>query len=290
MFKNIFNINTRQSNKLFFNFKKLFSTTPEEAIMTKTLGSQNNILGLYLNTPKNRNALSKSLLHSLKTNINKVNESQEIRAVILMSSQPGYFCAGADLKERQGMNEETTEKFVIELRQTFYEFGQLKVPTICAIDGFALGGGLELALNADVRICTKSATLGLTECGLGIIPGAGGTQNLARLIGVAKAKELIFTAERLNGEKALSIGLVSHNVDKYEELEPKALSIAEKIAKMAPLSIINSKKAINEGIGLDLPDGLKVEAKCYKNILYSEDRIEGLKAFLEKRPPQYKGK
>lgn len=278
----------------FLKTRKYFSTgTPinnAEAIITKILGKNNNIKALYLNTPKNKNALSRALLDSLKANITTINGDDKVRAVILMSKEAGYFCAGADLKERQGMNEEKTELFVKELRSTFYNFSLIKVPTICAIDGFALGGGLELALNADIRIATKGATLGLTECTLGVIPGAGGTQNLPRLLGVAKAKELIFTAERLNGEKAKEIGLVSHVVDKYEELEGKALEIAEKIAKMAPLSVINSKKAINEGIGKDLKDGLQVEEKCYRNILYSEDRVEGLKAFLEKRPPQYKGK
>lgn len=276
----------------FFHLKnvnslKTFCTS--EAMLVKKLGSKGNILGMYLNTPKNKNALSRAILDGIKANILTVNSDKNIRALILMSNAPGYFCAGADLKERQSMNEEQTEQFVMQLRSTFLSFSELKVPSICAIDGFALGGGLELALSADIRICTTTATLGLTECALGIIPGAGGTQRLPRIVGVAKAKELIFTAERFNGEKALSLGLVSHLVEKYDDLEPKAVEIAEKIVKNAPLSIINAKKAIDGGIGLDLNSAMKVEGDCYKNILHTEDRKEGLKAFLEKRSPQYKG-
>ncbi len=261
-----------------------------ELITTRLLGKNSNIMGLYLNSPKNRNALSKSLLSNLKSQITTINSSPNIRAVILMSNSPGYFCTGADLKERNSMNIEETEMFVTDLRGTFYQFSQINVPSICALDGFALGGGLELALNADIRICTKSSTIGLVECAVGVIPGAGGTQNLPRLIGIAKAKELIYTAEKVNGDKALELGIVNHIVESYPDLEVKALEIAEKIAGNAPLSVVNSKKAINEGFNKDLGYGLLEESKCYRNILVCEDRIEGLKAFIEKRKPEFKGK
>jgi len=274
----------------FAVFKKFCTLSSNDSIFTKKIGKNLNILGLYMNTPKNRNALSKSLLDSMKMNISKINSDNNLRAVILMSKEPGYFCSGADLKERQTMNEEQTEIFVTDLRGTFHQLSQLNIPLICGIDGFALGGGLELALNADIRICTKSSTLGLTECSLGVIPGAGGTQNLPRLIGISKAKELIFTAERINAEEALKLGIVNHTVDSYEELESKSLEIAEKIAKNAPLSVKNSKRAINEGYGHELGYGLLIESKFYRNILSSQDRIEGLKAFLEKRKPTYIGK
>jgi methylglutaconyl-CoA hydratase len=273
--------------------KKSFCTANSintEAILTKTLGKDKNILGLYLNTPKNRNALSKSLLDSLKRNIEYVNTNENIRVVLLLSNQPGYFCAGADLKERQSMNEIETENFVHNLRKTFLQFEEMRVPSIVGIDGFALGGGLELALSSDIRICTKKSTLGLTEVSLGIIPGAGGTQRLPRLLGVARAKELIYTAERIPADKALNIGLVNHVVEKYEDLETKTVEIAEKIVKNAPLSIVNAKKAINHGIGYDIKTGLDIEGLCYAQIVKTEDRVEGLKAFLEKRSPNYKGK
>lgn len=272
-------------------FKKSFCTSnTTDLLLSKLLGANKNILGLYLNSPKNRNALSKTLLLNIKTKIEYVNNNPDIRVVILMSNTPGYFCSGADLKERQSMNDVETENFVKDLRRTFQLFAEINVPSICAIDGFALGGGLELAMSADFRICTKNSTLGLTETSLGIIPGAGGTQRLPRLVGISRAKEMIFTAEKVNGERAVEIGLVNHVVEKYEDLEPKAIEISEKIVKNGPLAIINAKKAINNGIGYDIKTGLDVESLCYANILKTEDRLEGLKAFLEKRSAIYKGK
>lgn len=278
--------------KSFNLFRKGFCSTNtiSDPIFSQMLGVSKNILGLYLNTPKNRNALSRSLLDSLKRNIEKVNLDHEIRAVVLMSKEPGYFCAGADLKERATMNDNEVELFVYNLRQTFQDFSEMRVPSISAIDGFALGGGLELALASDIRIATKTSTLGLSEVSLGIIPGAGGTQRLPRIVGFAKAKEMILTAERVDGNNALNIGLISHVVDSYKDLESKAVEIAEKIVKNAPLAITNAKKAIDRGIGQDIKIGLDIERLCYGNILKTEDRIEGMKAFIEKRKPQYKGK
>jgi len=274
-----------------FKFLKTFCTNNlPQAITSKTLGKNGNILGLYMNSPKNRNALSRAMIDSLKLNISKINTNHEIRAVILMSNEPGYFCSGADLKERQGMNEIQTEEFVKELRSTFQLLSELRVPSISGIDGYAFGGGLEIALSTDIRICTKSSILGLTECALGIIPGAGGTQRLPRLVGLAKAKEMVFTSERVDAEKALNIGLVNHVVEKYEDLELKSLEIAEKIAKNAPLAVVNSKTAIQQGIGYDIKTGLAIETLCYGNILKTADRLEGLRAFLEKRSPNFQGK
>jgi len=273
---------------------RLFCTSTlaeNEFIQSKLLGTKSNILAIYLNSPKNKNALSKKLLSGLKKEIYRINSSSsQIRCAILLSKEAKYFCSGADLKERATMNEIEVELFVNDLRQTFQEFADVKVPTIACIDGPALGGGLELALSADLRIGTKNSLIGLTEVSLGIIPGAGGTQRLARLIGVVKAKELIFTAERLNGEKALELGIINNVVDNYEDLEKKAVEIAEKIVKNAPLSLQYSKKAINQGIGIDIKAGLEIERLCYGYIIKTEDRIEGMKAFLEKRLPDYKGK
>jgi enoyl-CoA hydratase/carnithine racemase len=265
-----------------------FSQT--DLIQTKLLGTKSNILAIYLNSPKNKNALSKKLLTSLKDQITYINSSDSIRCAILISKEPKYFCAGADLKERATLNESQIEFFVAELRQTFQDFADTKIPTIACIDGAALGGGLELALSADLRIGTKSSLIGLTEVSLGIIPGAGGTQRLPRLIGVSKAKELVFTAERINGQKAFELGILNYLVESYEELEAKGVEVAEKIVKNAPLALQNAKKAINMGIGFDLKTGLEIERLCYGNIIKTDDRVEGMKAFLEKRQPDYKGK
>jgi methylglutaconyl-CoA hydratase len=281
-----------QINKLIIlmykTIKRTFSSA--ETIISKVLGQNGNILGLYLNNPKTKNALSKCLIASLKKQIDYVNLNHEIRVVLLMSNQAGYFCTGADLKERATMSENEVELFVDELRTTFNNFSEMRVPSIAALDGYALGGGLELAMSSDIRIATKGVTLGLTEVGLGIIPGAGGTQRLSRLIGISKAKEMIFTAEKVNGEQAKEIGLVNHVVEDYSQLEIKGVEIAEKIVSKAPLAITFAKKAINQGIGHDIKVGLEIERLCYNNILKTEDRLEGMKAFNEKRQPVYKGK
>jgi methylglutaconyl-CoA hydratase len=284
-------------NKINFVSKRNFtlispseSLNNNEFILSKMTGKNQNILQIQLNSHKNRNALSRTLLDGLKTEINRINSTNEIRAAILLSAAPKYFCAGADLKERKNMSEEQVELFVNELRQTFQDFAEIRVPTIACIDGPALGGGLELALAADFRIGTKSSLIGLTEVALGIIPGAGGSQRLPRLIGEVKAKELIFTAERLSGEKALDLGILNYTVENYEDLEIKAMEIAEKIAINAPLAISAVKRAINLGIEQDLRTGLNIERLCYYQVIKTEDRLEGVKAFLEKRLPEYKGK
>jgi len=294
-FKQILNFN--KLNRLNFLSKRTFTTiSPSESlsnnefILSKMTGKNQNILQIQLNSHKNRNALSRTLLDGLKAEIHRINSTQEIRAAILLSAAPKYFCAGADLKERKNMSETEVELFVNELRQTFQDFAEVRVPTIACIDGPALGGGLELALAADFRIGTKSSLIGLTEVALGIIPGAGGSQRLPRLIGEVKAKELIFTAERLSGEKALELGILNYNVENYEDLETKAMEIAEKITKNAPLAISAVKRAINLGIGEDIRTGLNIERLCYSQIIKTEDRLEGVKAFLEKRLPEYKGK
>jgi len=260
----------------------------EKSIISKSF-KNNQIMGLYMNLPKTKNAISKDFLKTLKENIEEINLNSNIRAVILMSNSPGYFCTGANLKERSTMTVTEAKHFVTDLRNTFNNFANLRVPTICGLDGYALGGGLELALTADIRIITKNVTVGLTECGLAIIPGAGGTQRLPRLIGVSRAKEMIYTAEKIQWEKCMEIGLANHVVDKYDNLEEKALEIADKIIQNGPLAVSLAKTAINEGIETDINTGMKIEWWCYGGVFNSKDRLEGLKAFVEKRTPNYKG-
>lgn len=173
---------------------------------------------------------------------------------------------------------------------SFIAFENLPCPTITVIDGAAMGGGLELALCSDIRIATKEATLALTETSLAIIPGAGGTQRLPRLIGASKAKELIFTADRLNGEQAEKIGLVNHVVDSYDKGYEKALEIANKILQNGPVAVRAAKQAINFGMNMDLRSGLELEDGCYAKVIPTEDRLEALKAFAEKRKPVFQGK
>jgi len=200
------------------------------------------------------------------------------------------FCAGADLKERKTMNEEEVKVFVRKLRSTFSMFEQMECPTISVLDGPSLGGGLELALCSDLRVATSQAFFALPETGLAIIPGAGGTQRLARLIGVSRAKELIFTGSRVKAEDALSLGLVNYVSPDFEQAVAKAVELAGVISEKGPIAIRAAKKAVHYGIDLPLDQGLALEDECYKMVINTEDRLEGLKAFAEKRPPVYKGK
>lgn len=166
----------------------------------------------------------------------------------------------------------------------------MQCPTISVIDGPALGGGTELALCTDIRVATASAVFALPETGLAIIPGAGGTQRLSRLIGESRAKELIFTCDRLTGEEAYRIGLANHVTADYQAANDKAVEIARKICEKGPIAIRAAKKAINGHEHDDLKKGLAFEGECYKMVLETEDRLEGLKAFAEKRKPVYQGK
>ena len=162
-------------------------------------------------------------------------------------------------------------------------------PTISVIDGPAMGGGLELAMCSDIRIATRQAIMSLPETSLAIFPGAGGTQRLPRLIGSAKAKELIFTCDRLNADEAQALGLVNHAADDFEAAMQKAHEIAEKISRNGPIAVKAAKQAINFGMQMDLRSALELEEACYSKTLGTQDRVEGLKAFAEKRKPVYKG-
>lgn len=237
------------------------------------------------------NALSKQLVAEIAEVIEQINadvKASKVRAVVL-TAHGKYFSAGADLKERIELREKDVAPTVENLSKTFTRFTKISVPTIAAIQGSAFGGGFELALAADIRIMGESAQVGLRETALAVIPGAGGTQRLARLIGPAKALLWITTARLFAAQEALSQGAVDFVVPQTE-LMATALSVASDIAKNGPIAVREAKKAILEGLGKSLDDGLKLEHKFYKNIVSTEDRVEGLNAFAEKRQPQYEGK
>ena len=259
---------------------------------------------LTLNRPNAANAMSKTMLQQLKEALAHL-EHNPSRCVIVASSSNKVFSAGADLKERRTMTLEEAQDFVTDLRRTMHRVSELPMPVIAAMSGTALGGGLELALCADIRVANRSAVLGLVETSLAIVPGAGGTQRLPRIIGVSKAKELIFTASKISADQALSYGLVDYVVqdsqaydnddkDKSAEYPPvvdKALDIAWKIARNGPLAVKASKRAIDQGMfAPNMEVALDVERECYASILKTEDRLEGLAAFAEKRTPEYTGK
>ncbi|MCG8533139.1 MAG: enoyl-CoA hydratase-related protein, partial [Desulfovibrionales bacterium] len=199
------------------------------------------------------------------------------------------FCAGADLKERATLPPEKVEKFIFTIRTLLSSIQNIRIPVIAAVNGIALGGGTELALAADIRIVSEAASMGLTEARLAIIPGGGGTQRLPRIIGVAKAKELIFTGRRVDAAEALSIGLANQVVPPQALMET-CLKMGSMIAETGPIAVEMAKYAINKGIEVDLDTGLAIESNAYRVTIPTEDRTEGLTAFREKRKPVYKGK
>lgn len=249
---------------------------------------ENGIAIITLNRPESANALSTALLYELSHLLYDLAFRRDVRVVIFTGAGEKVFCAGADLKERAGMNETEVRKTVTLIRETINQIEQLPQPVICALNGSAFGGGLELALACDIRIAADTAQLGLTETSLGIIPGAGGTQRLPRLIGKGKAKELIFTAKRITAKEAEQIGLVEYAVPR-EQLMEKAMEIAEQIVVNAPIAVMQAKIAINRGLDVDLATGLRIEQMAYDITIPTKDRLEGLQAFKEKRKPVYKG-
>ncbi|XP_035425236.1 methylglutaconyl-CoA hydratase, mitochondrial isoform X3 [Cygnus atratus] len=217
----------------------------------------------------------------------EAKEEEELRVRYLDDEHKG-----ADLKERAKMHSSEVGSFVSKARATINEMANLPVPTIAAIDGTALGGGLELALACDIRVAASCAKMGLVETKLAIIPGAGGTQRLPRTIGVSLAKELIFSARIVDGEEAKSIGLISHVVEQNEAGDAayrRALALAREFLPQGPVAMRVAKLAINQGMEVDLVTGLAIEEACYAQTIPTKDRIEGLLAFKEKRPPRYKG-
>ena len=242
-----------------------------------------------LNRPATKNALGRTMMQEFADALAAVRFDTSVRAVIVRSSVPGVFCAGADLKERSAMSKAEVAAFVHLLRSSFSGLAALPMPVIAAIEGAALGGGMELALACDFRVAGRDATLGLPETGLAIIPGAGGTQRLPRLIGAAKAKELIFTGRRLPADTAhADYGLVDKLVPAGQAFA-SACALAKEILPRGPVAVRMAKEAIDKGMQADLATGLAIEQACYAQVIPTADRLEGLAAFKEKRAPVYKG-
>lgn len=250
--------------------------------------NNHGLVTLTLNRPQAAHALSTLMLTELLNEIDKIRFDKNVRCVIITAVGEKVFCAGADLKERADMDEVTVRKTVSLIRKMVNEVEALPQPVIAAINGAAFGGGTELALACDIRIAANHARFGLTETSLGIIPGAGGTQRLPRLIGKGRAKELIFTAKRIDANEAERIGLIEHVVP-YEELYAKAKELASEIMKNGPVAVAQAKLAINHGTEVDLKTGLAIEQNAYEITIPTKDRTEGLLAFKEKRQPVYIG-
>ncbi|HVZ72298.1 MAG TPA: enoyl-CoA hydratase-related protein [Polyangia bacterium] len=245
-----------------------------------------------LNRPQAANALSCELVGALGHAFDRIAQGEEgeaVRAVIVTGAGDKAFCAGADLKERRAMTLDETKSFLRHLNKVVDTIAAFPKPVIAAINGAAYGGGLELALACDFRLAAETAEVGLVETRLGIIPGAGGTQRLARVTSVAVAKELILTGRRIGAARAKELGVVGAVVP-AAELAAAAQKLAAELAGAGPLALAQAKKAIDGGVGLPMKDALAVERASYAVVLESEDRNEGLAAFAEKRPPKFTGK
>ncbi|XP_078447756.1 ATP-dependent caseinolytic (Clp) protease/crotonase family protein [Wolffia australiana] len=252
-------------------------------------GADEGIVALKLDRGDAKNAISKNMLKEFRSVLHSLSGDKSANVMMVYSAISRVFCAGADLKERKLMSPAEVMDFVNSLRSAFTFLEALPIPTIAVIEGTAFGGGLELALSCDLRICGEQAVLALPETGLAIIPGAGGTQRLPRIIGKGLAKELIFTGRKVDAKEAVSLGLVNHCVPSGDAYN-KALEISREINQKGPVAIRMAKHAINSGLDLQMSSALEVEENSYNKLLNTEDRLEGLAAFSEKRKPIYKGK
>lgn len=250
------------------------------------LSVENGVGTLTIERPKMLNALSSDVLTSLEHAIDEVNQRADIDVLLVTGAGEKAFVAGADISEMKDKNVFEGREFSSYGNEVFYKLSTLKQPTIACVNGFALGGGSELALACDLRLASETAKFGQPEVGLGIIPGFGGTQRLARLVGSGVAKELIFTGNVIGADEAYRIGLVNKVVP-LNELQKEALIMAEAIKKNALLAVELSKEVIDRGLEMSLDNGLRLEAEVFGSLFSTKDQSEGMDAFINKRKPNF---
>jgi len=241
---------------------------------------------ITLNRPDRSNALGARIVEELERALEEIEGSEDVRALILTGAGEKAFCSGADLKERREMDADERWEHNRALNSFAERLARLQVPTVAAINGLTLGGGFEISLACDFRIAADHATFALPEVGLGIVPGAGGTQRLPRLIGPSKAKELILTARRVDAATALEMGIINKVASKDSLLE-EAHALAEETAKNSPLALAYAKAAVDISMETPIEQGLRFETAAIRATLASEDYQAGLAAFAEKRPPEF---
>ena len=249
---------------------------------------ENGIAIVKINNPQSLNALNSTILGELDTLFTELENDSSI-SVIILTGEGKAFVAGADITEMSSMDAAEGKAFGEKGAKVFRKIELLSKPVIAAVNGYALGGGCELAMCCDIRIASAKAKFGQPEVGLGITPGFSGTQRLPRLVGMGKAKELIFTAEAINADEACRIGLVNSVVEP-EELMNTAVAMAEKIAGKAPVAVKYSKESINRGIQCSMDEAINIEANLFGLCFATEDQKEGMKAFMEKRKAKFNNK
>lgn len=241
---------------------------------------------LKIERPKLLNSLNLAVLGELNKVFKEIKQNEDINVLIITGSGEKSFIAGADISEMKDKDVLSGKEFSLMGSQVFSELSQLPQPTIACINGFALGGGCELALACDIRLASENAKFGQPEVGLGIIPGFGGTQRLPRLVGVGIAKELIFTGKVINAEEAKRIGLVNHIYDQSNLLK-EGMKLASNIQRNAYLAVSNSKVVIDNGLDMSLDSGLRYESEVFGSLFSTDDQKEGMNAFLSKRIPNF---
>lgn len=252
-------------------------------------GEGGHVVELVLDRPSAMNAISTAMAEALAAATGELAADDQVRCVVLTSSHDRAFCVGADLKERDAFSDADLVQQRPIARGGYGGVLDLPMPTVAAVDGFALGGGLELALACDLIVCGEGALVGLPEVSVGVIPGGGGTQLLARRIGWSRAARVIFTAEKLAADAAHGLGVVDELVSAGTAREA-ALARAVQIAANSPVGLRNAKKAMRLGLDVDLRSGLEIEDACWRATAFSGDRAEGVRAFAEKRAPRWPGR
>jgi len=248
---------------------------------------ENAIAFVTINEPKTRNALSNDILSQLQLAFDAFSKDRTVRVIILTGTERS-FVAGANIQEMANMSYEEAKLFSKFGSSVFRQIETCPQPVIAAVNGYALGGGCELALACDIRIASENAKFGQPETSLGVTPGFSGTQRLSRVVGVAKAKELIYTGKAITAEEAYQIGLVNQ-LATHETLMSEAIKMAETIALQAPIAVQNAKKAINEGIDKEMHEGINIETEYFARCFQTQDQKNGMKAFLNKEKASFLG-